>query len=45
MARGIVDHEGLNSDEIKALRANEPAADLPFNINKIGHVVLVVSEL
>ncbi len=45
MARGIVDYEGLKSDEIIALRAAEPPADLPFSINKIGHVVLVVEDL
>lgn len=45
MARGIVDYEGLKSDEIKALRAAEPPADLPFSIKKIGHVVLMVEDL
>ncbi len=45
MARGIVDYEGLNSAAVKALRASEPAVDLPFAINKIGHVVLVVEDL
>jgi catechol-2,3-dioxygenase len=45
MARGIVDYEGLNSAAVKALRASEPAVDLPFTINKIGHVVLVVEDL
>jgi len=45
MARGVVDYEALASDEIRALRERKPPAGLPFNITKIGHVVLVVSDL
>ncbi len=45
MARGIVDYEGLNSDEVKALGSIEPPADLPFNVTKVGHVVLMVEDL
>lgn len=45
MARGIVDYEALQSDEVVALRSVETPDDLPFNINKIGHVVLKVEDL
>lgn len=45
MARGIVDYEGLKSDEVVALGSVETPADLPFNITKIGHVVLMVEDL
>jgi len=45
MARGIVDTEGLNEPDVVALR-NTPTPDgLPFSINKIGHVVLMVQDL
>ena len=45
MARGIVDYEGLNSDALKTLKSSEPPADMPFDIRKIGHVVLMVEDL
>ncbi len=45
MARGIVDYEGLKSEEVSALKGTEPTADLPFAINRIGHVVLMVEDL
>ena len=45
MARGIVDYDGLKSDEVVALGSVETPADLPFNITKIGHVVLMVEDL
>ena len=43
--RGVIDIEALNSDEIRALRNLETAEDLPFNITKIGHVVLKVRDV
>jgi len=45
MARGIVDFEGLRSDEIRRLRKRATAADTPFRVAKIGHVVLMVTDL
>ena len=42
MARGIVDTEGLNEPDVVALRKTSTPDGLPFSINKIGHVVLVV---
>ena len=45
MPRGFVDFEALKSDEVRALRDTAPPAELPFNITKIGHVVLVVQNL
>ncbi len=45
MPRGIVDFDGLRSEEMQALRGRTPADDLPFSINKLGHVVLRVTDL
>lgn len=45
MARGVIDWEALKSPEISAMREKGPPQGLPFNITKIGHVVLVVSDL
>lgn len=45
MARGVVDYEALASEESRALREREPPAGLPFDIKKIGHVVLIVENL
>ncbi|MFY9317415.1 MAG: VOC family protein [Burkholderiales bacterium] len=45
MARGIVDHEGLKSPASEALRALGPKAGRPFSLTKIGHVVLMVSDI
>ncbi len=45
MARGIVDYDGLKSDEVVALGSVETPADLPFSITKIGHVVLMVTDI
>lgn len=45
MPRGVVDFEGLQSKEIEKLRRTQPPQGLPFKIAKIGHVVLVVSDL
>ena len=45
MARGMVDIEGLNASNVKALRQTPTPVGIPFNINKIGHVVLMVQDL
>lgn len=45
MPRGVVDLEGLRSPETEALRHMAPPAGLPFNVTKIGHVVLKVADL
>ena len=44
--RGVVDIEALQGDEIQALRnAGEVPKGLPFDIKKIGHVVLKVRDI
>lgn len=45
MARGIVDFEGMRSRDSQALRELQPRNELPFRLNKIGHVVLMVTDL
>lgn len=45
MPRGVVDLEGLRSPETEALRRIAPPAGLPFNVTKLGHVVLRVTDL
>lgn len=45
MPKGIVDHEGLRSPESQALRDLRPHAGLPFRLTKIGHVVLMSTNL
>lgn len=45
MPRGVIDKEGLESPLARALRAIAPPAGLPFNVSKIGHVVLRVADL
>lgn len=45
MPRGVIDFEGLQSAEARTLRALEPQQALPFDITKIGHVVLKVRDL
>jgi len=45
MPRGVVDLEGLNSPAAQALRRMAPPAGLPFNVRKLGHVVLKVKDL
>lgn len=44
MARGV-DLEGLHSPEVRALRAVEPPAVMPFRVAKLGHAVLMVADL
>jgi len=45
MPRGFIDFEALKSEEVRAVYDKTPPAGLPFNITKIGHVVLVVQDL
>ena len=45
MPRGFIDFEALKSDEVRAVYDKTPPEGLPFNITKIGHVVLVVQDL
>ncbi|PPR11255.1 MAG: Biphenyl-2,3-diol 1,2-dioxygenase [Alphaproteobacteria bacterium MarineAlpha11_Bin1] len=45
MARGIIDKDGLNSPDVSRLRETQTPGDIPFSINKIGHVVLMVQDL
>ena len=45
MPKGVVDYEGLRSPESQALRDLEPKAGLPFRLTKIGHVVLMSTDL
>lgn len=45
MARGIVDFEGLRSDEIQRLKNRPRTEHPPFRVAKIGHVVLMVTDL
>jgi catechol 2,3-dioxygenase len=45
MPRGVVDLEGLQSPEAQALRRLAPPVGLPFNVRKLGHVVLKVKDL
>ena len=45
MPKGVVDYEGLRSPESQALRDLHSRADLPFKLTKIGHVVLMSTNL
>lgn len=45
MPRGVIDFDALQSEEILALKNAETPEGLPFNITKIGHVVLKVRDL
>src|SRR3970282_2059092 len=45
MPRGVVDLEGLKSPAAEALRRMAPPAGLPFQVRKLGHVVLRVKDL
>jgi len=45
MPRGVVDLEGLKSPAAEALRRMASPAGLPFNVRKLGHVVLKVKDL
>jgi catechol 2,3-dioxygenase-like lactoylglutathione lyase family enzyme len=45
MARGIIDYEGLERADIRRLRETVTPDDIPFDLTKISHVVLKVSDL
>ena len=45
MPRGVIDHEGMETPEIRALRDSAPPRGMPFEIRKIGHVVLMVQDI
>jgi len=45
MAGRIVDLEGLKSPAVAELRGMAPPAGLPFNLAKLGHVVIRVRDL
>ena len=45
MPKGVVDYEGLKSPQSQALRDLQPRAGRPFNLTKIGHVVLMSTDL
>ena len=44
MPRGVVDYEALASEEADRIRAKAPEGSLPFDIKKLGHVVLFVTD-
>jgi len=43
--RGVIDTEGLATPEMQALKTAEPPTGLPFQVTKIGHVVLKVRDV
>jgi catechol 2,3-dioxygenase-like lactoylglutathione lyase family enzyme len=45
MAGRSVDLEGLNSPGVDELRRMAPPAGMPFNLTKLGHVVIKVRDL
>ena len=45
MPKGVVDLEGLKSPASQALRALQPKPGRPFSLTKIGHVVLMSTDL
>ena len=45
MPKGIVDYDGLKSAHSQALRDLQPRAGRPFNLTRIGHVVLMSTDL
>ncbi len=45
MPRGVIDFAALESAEVRALKNTETPGGLPFNITRIGHVVLKVRDL
>lgn len=45
MPKGVVDLEGLKSPQCEALRQLQPRPGRPFQLAKIGHVVLMVTDL
>ena len=45
MPKGVVDLEGLKSPASQAIRDLQPKPGRPFNLTKIGHVVLMTRDL
>src|SRR4051794_35692351 len=45
MPRGVVDIEGINTPEVQGLLNTKSPADLPFEIKKLGHMVLFCTDL
>ncbi len=45
MPRGVIDIEEINGPEMQAFKNTGTPEDLPFSINKIGHVVLKVADI
>jgi catechol 2,3-dioxygenase len=45
MARGVIDIDGMDTPDMQALRDMPTSDSIPFSINKIGHVVLMVQDL
>lgn len=45
MPRGVIDTDGLMTPDVQALRGTKTPEELPFNIGKLGHVVLMVQDL
>ena len=45
MPRELIDMKGLASPAVQALKNLETPAGLPFSINKIGHVLMMVQDL
>jgi len=45
MPRELIDMEGLASPTVQALKNLKTPTGLPFSINKIGHVLLMVQDL
>jgi catechol 2,3-dioxygenase len=45
MPKGVVDYKGLRGPESQALRDLVPRGKLPFKLTKIGHVVLMSTDL
>ena len=45
MKRDVVDIASINSEEMQSLARMKPPTDLPFDIKKIGHVVLRATDI
>jgi len=45
MPKGVIDYNGLTSPGSQALRALSPKPGRPFQLTKIGHVVLMTADL
>ena len=45
MGRGVIDTEGLNRDDMQKLRNFPHPENIPFNLDRISHLVLKVVDL